>query len=97
SPGIETTTFGPATQKAVRKFQEKHGLAQPGDPGYGYVGPKTRAKLQEVFGGVPSTSSGQAALAPASVPEATSQSQSVQQLLEQLQALQAQLNALQGQ
>ena len=95
SPGSETTTFGPATQKAVQKFQQKHGLAQPGDPGYGYVGPKTRAKLQEVFGGAPSTSSGQAAQNAPSSP--TSQSQQVQQLLEQLQALQAQLNALQGQ
>lgn len=49
SPGSETTRFGPLTERAVQKFQVKYGVAGPGDPGYGYVGPKTRAKLQEVF------------------------------------------------
>jgi hypothetical protein len=49
SPGNETEYFGSLTEKAVQKFQVKHGLAQSGDPGYGYVGPKTRAKLQELF------------------------------------------------
>ncbi len=49
SAGNETEYFGSLTEKAVQKFQEKYGLASSGDPGYGYVGPKTRAKLQEVF------------------------------------------------
>jgi peptidoglycan hydrolase-like protein with peptidoglycan-binding domain len=49
SPGNETEYFGTLTEKAVQKFQLKHGLAQEGDPGYGYVGPKTRTKMQEVF------------------------------------------------
>ncbi|MFA4890494.1 MAG: carboxypeptidase regulatory-like domain-containing protein [Candidatus Paceibacterota bacterium] len=49
SPGSETEYFGSLTEKAVQKFQVKYGLAQPGDSGYGYVGPKTRTKLQEVF------------------------------------------------
>jgi|GEM_PF-1659283 len=40
--------FGPATKRAVGKFQEKHGIAVPGDVGYGELGPKTRAKLREV-------------------------------------------------
>ncbi len=40
--------FGPATKKAVGKFQEKYGLAGPKDAGYGELGPKTRAKLSEV-------------------------------------------------
>ncbi|PCI30548.1 hypothetical protein COB52_01455 [Candidatus Kaiserbacteria bacterium] len=59
SPGNETEYFGSLTAKAVQKFQMKHGVAKPGDSGYGYVGPKTRAKLQEVFGNTttPSTSS----------------------------------------
>ncbi|MSU55987.1 MAG: hypothetical protein EXS51_01615 [Candidatus Taylorbacteria bacterium] len=39
--------FGPATAKAVGRFQEKHDIAYPGDDGYGEVGPKTRAKLFE--------------------------------------------------
>ncbi len=49
SSGNETEYFGSLTEKAVGKFQEKYGIAQEGDPGFGYVGPKTRAKLQEVF------------------------------------------------
>lgn len=49
SPGNETNYFGSLTEKAVQKFQEKYGIAKAGDPGYGYVGPKTRAKLQEIF------------------------------------------------
>ncbi len=40
--------FGPATRRAVGKFQEKYGLAGPNDAGYGELGPKTRAKLSEV-------------------------------------------------
>lgn len=50
--------YGSLTQKAVGRFQVKYGVATPSDLGYGNVGPKTRAKLQEVFGGassVPST------------------------------------------
>ncbi|MEK9184842.1 MAG: hypothetical protein AAB866_01600 [Patescibacteria group bacterium] len=45
SQGNETETFGSLTEKAVGKFQVKYGIANPGDPGYGTVGPKTRAKL----------------------------------------------------
>ncbi|MEW5908130.1 MAG: peptidoglycan-binding protein [Patescibacteria group bacterium] len=48
SPGNETEYFGSLTEKAVQKFQKKHGVATEGDPGYGYVGPKTRAKLKEI-------------------------------------------------
>lgn len=50
SPGNETEYFGGLTEQAVQKFQKKYNLAQEGDAGYGYVGPKTRAKLLEVFG-----------------------------------------------
>ncbi|KKW20847.1 MAG: hypothetical protein UY62_C0039G0003 [Parcubacteria group bacterium GW2011_GWF2_50_9] len=50
SPGNETMFFGPATLKAIQRFQVKHGIAKPGDEGYGTVGPKTRAKLNEVGG-----------------------------------------------
>lgn len=51
SSGNETETFGPATEKALQKFQVKYGIAGPGSEGYGFMGPKTRAKLEEVFGG----------------------------------------------
>ena len=48
SKGHESTSFGPATLRAVQKFQIKYGLAKPGDAGYGYVGPATRAKLNSL-------------------------------------------------
>jgi peptidoglycan hydrolase-like protein with peptidoglycan-binding domain len=42
-----TGYFGPATAKAVGLFQEKYNLAKPTDVFYGFVGVKTRAKLNE--------------------------------------------------
>ncbi len=48
--GIVSGYFGSLTQKAVQKFQEKNGIAKPDDPGYGTVGPKTRAKINELLG-----------------------------------------------
>jgi hypothetical protein len=51
APGNESTVFGKMTEDAVKKFQQKYGIAGPGDSGYGSVGPKTRAKLNEVGGG----------------------------------------------
>ena len=49
--GLVTGYFGPATLKAVKKFQEKYGIASSGIVGYGNVGPKTRTKLNELYGG----------------------------------------------
>ncbi len=46
SPGMETSTFGPATKAAVIKFQIKNGIT----PAAGYVGPVTRAKLNSMGG-----------------------------------------------
>lgn len=48
SPGHETEHFGVLTKKAVEKFQIKYGIASPQNPAFGTVGPKTRAKLQEL-------------------------------------------------
>lgn len=48
SVGNESSVFGSLTEKAVQKFQVKYGIANPGDSGYGTVGPKTRAKLNEL-------------------------------------------------
>ena len=49
--GLITGYFGPLTERAVQRFQLKHGVvADSTDPGYGIVGPKTRARLQEIFG-----------------------------------------------
>lgn len=49
SAGNETTLYGSLTRAAVQKFQVKHGIASPGVAGYGNVGPKTRAKLNEIL------------------------------------------------
>lgn len=54
--------YGVLTQKAVQRFQLKYGVAALGDSGYGVAGPKTRAKLQEVFGGNTGASSPATAL-----------------------------------
>ncbi|MCC7500790.1 peptidoglycan-binding protein [Candidatus Nomurabacteria bacterium] len=46
APGMETSTFGPATKAAVIKFQVKYAIS----PAAGYVGPVTRAKIASVCG-----------------------------------------------
>lgn len=52
--GIVSGYYGPKTEAAVRRFQLKYGvITNPGDLGNGRVGPKTRAKLAEVFGKAP--------------------------------------------
>jgi len=48
--GLVTGYFGSLTEKAVERFQEKYGIAKPGDAGYGYVGPKTRAAINADIG-----------------------------------------------
>jgi hypothetical protein len=45
---LATGYFGPATAKAVGLFQQKYNLSTPGSSSYGFVGPKTRAKLNEL-------------------------------------------------
>ncbi len=53
--GRITGYFGSLTLKAVQRFQCKYGIVCEGSPqttGFGRVGPKTRAKLQEVFGSI---------------------------------------------
>lgn len=47
--GLVTGYFGPATEAAVENLQVKYGLAKVGDPGYGFVGPLTRAKINSLI------------------------------------------------
>lgn len=99
SPGSETETFGRLTEAAVKKFQEKYGIAKAGDAGYGYVGPKTRAKLEEVGGGA--SASATPAVTPTTAgssggAEAALQKQ-INDALKQIQDLQAKLKAQLGQ
>ena len=51
SVGNETNYYGNLTATAVGKFQMKNGLvSSSADPGYGYVGPKTRTQLNSLLG-----------------------------------------------
>lgn len=47
--GQITGYFGPATRRAIQRFQSKYNLAPPTHPAYGTVGPATRAKLNQVY------------------------------------------------
>lgn len=46
--GLVTGFLGSATEAAVKRFQVRYKLASPGVPGYGLVGPKTRAKMNSL-------------------------------------------------
>ena len=49
-----TGYYGSLTTRAVQLFQAKYGIISSGSPfttGYGFVGPKTRAKLNEFGAG----------------------------------------------
>ena len=46
--GLITGYYGRATKAAVGRLQEKHQLGTPATPGYGGVGPKTRALLNSL-------------------------------------------------
>lgn len=48
--GVVSGYFGQLTQRAVERFQVKYNIAKAGDAGYGFIGLKTRAKLNELLG-----------------------------------------------
>lgn len=99
SPGSETQFFGAGTERALKKFQEKHGIAGPGEPGYGTVGPKTRAKLNEILSGSSGVSAPVAPAAPAvqSAAPAADASAKAAALQKQIQDAMAQIKLLQEQ
>ncbi|RJQ36894.1 peptidoglycan-binding protein [Candidatus Parcubacteria bacterium] len=92
--GLVTGYFGSLTTRAIQRFQERHGIAGPDDPGYGIVGPKTRAKLNELMGSAAPTPTPAAS---SETPSSTPDPAMVQQLQAQIQALQDQIKLLQGQ
>jgi len=91
--GTVSGYYGALTRAAVQRFQEQQGIAGPGVPGYGTVGPKTRAKLNELLGVAPPPAP---APAPTPTPPADDAAK-IRELQEQLRVLQEQLNAMQGQ
>ncbi|MBI4087258.1 MAG: peptidoglycan-binding protein, partial [Candidatus Liptonbacteria bacterium] len=49
--GLITGYFGALTKEAVGRFQLKYGiLTSENDAGYGYVGPRTREKINSLLG-----------------------------------------------
>lgn len=46
---LVTGYFGPATERAVGRFQEAYAISAPKAEGYGMVGPKTKAKINELL------------------------------------------------
>lgn len=46
--GLVTGYMGPATVKAIKRFQEQNGVAKTGQAGYGNFGPATRAKINSL-------------------------------------------------
>src|SRR3989344_2405282 len=79
--GLATGYFGALTSAAVKKFQAKNGLPQ-----VGRVGPATRAKLNEVFGG-----QGQSSTTPGASVSEDAQRAAMEKQLQDLQNL---LNSL---
>ena len=93
--GITSGYFGSLTKAAVGRFQMKYDLVtSASDSGYGYVGPKTRAKLQEVYGG---SASAPSTLSPTPAPAETTDNASVNSLKAQIDALQKMLDQLKAQ
>lgn len=46
--GLVTGYMGPATVRAIKRFQEQNGVAKQGQAGYGSFGPATRAKINSL-------------------------------------------------
>ncbi len=94
--GQATGYLGNLTRNAIRKFQLKYGVIKKAtDAGNGNLGPKTRAKLTEIYG------SASVAPTPASVPTPAAAgkpapAKATQGQVDQLQALLKQLQDLQA-
>jgi len=85
--GVVSGFFGPKTKAAVQRFQEKYGIANKGQSGYGILGPKTKAKIKEL--------SGRSVTSSSSSPVTSSSSSRIADLQKQLKMLQDMLKKLQ--
>lgn len=89
--------FGSLTRKAVERFQEKYGIAKAGDSGYGTVGPKTRAKLNELLGALTPLPAPTPAPTTPTPTTSADDAAKIKILQDQLKVLQEQLKTLQSQ
>lgn len=103
--GTASGYFGSLTKRAVERFQEKYEIAKSGDSGYGYVGPKTRAKLNELIAGESSTLPSSPPASPSTTPPPSNQTgptpppaksddEKIKELQEQLKKLQEEIKAV---
>ena len=93
--GLVTGFFGELTKQAVGRFQIRHGILVAGDPVLGYVGPKTRAKLNELLVQQSITPIGASIETPESLLLQGLQKQ-IENLFQQIKELQDQLKILQS-
>ena len=97
--GTVSGYYGTLTRNAVRRFQLKHGVIRSADElGNGRVGPKTMAKLNEIFGGSPvSVMPSPVAPSPVAPPvqsAPTSNQAKINEIMLKIQEIQAKINAL---
>lgn len=97
--GLITGYFGNLTEKAVQRFQKKYGIVKEGDEGFGTVGLKTRAKLNELLAKIekftPSKVEGPAA--PVLPEQAAERAKLIQEIKEQIKILQEKMVQLMAQ
>ncbi|MDO8493481.1 MAG: peptidoglycan-binding protein [bacterium] len=97
--GVAKGTFGSLTKEAIKKFQKANNIAKEGQPGFGDLGPKTRAKLNEMAVVETPKTEAEPAKAPeasksASVMTSEAKTALISTLLQQIQALQEVLKGL---
>jgi len=100
--GTVSGYYGTLTRNAVRRFQLKHDVIRNADElGNGRVGPKTMAKLNEIFGGSPAsvmpTPVAPASLMPPAQPAPTDNQAKINEIMLKIQEIQAKINALKAQ
>lgn len=97
TPDNITGFFGPITENAVKRFQSDQGIVSSGtalSTGYGFVGPTTKAKINQLLANTTgSVASNAKSLSPQAVAAIKAQiallQEQVLQLLKKLQAMQA--------